>query len=82
MWGVEGMAMYCWDEWERGHENEEFERYINNSIVPLFSNLEDMLYHAQGWQHPRLQLAGPAQQVSVQGTKPMAHVDVDDKDIN
>jgi hypothetical protein len=31
-----------------GMNNEEFERYIDNSILPLFSNLEDMPYHAQG----------------------------------
>jgi hypothetical protein len=26
-----------------GMKNEEFERYFDNSIVPLFHNLEDML---------------------------------------
>jgi hypothetical protein len=35
------MAMHRWDEW--GMNDEELAHYINNSIVPLFHDLEDLL---------------------------------------
>ncbi len=53
-----------------GMNKEEFEHHIDNSIIPLFPYLEDTpgeCIVAQGWQQPQLQLAGPAQQVLVQG---------------
>ncbi len=34
--------MHHWDEWERGMNNEGFERNIDNSIVTLFPDHEDM----------------------------------------
>jgi hypothetical protein len=36
------MAVQRWDDEKGGMEDTEFECYINNSIVPLFPDLEDM----------------------------------------